>query len=152
MNGRFAVKPRRDAHRSARGFDLAAILCRHETRRVANDHTVSIGGKAWQIEAQGKSLAGETVTVERRLDGTLRLRHGQRNLAFGPAARAGEMGTTRPRPGRPPRCPQSPSPGGGRQRFKSAAQRLPERRAPRADHPWRRTFLNGAKADISIRR
>jgi transposase len=84
MNGRFAVKPRhrRDAHRSARRFDLDAILCPHQTRRVANDHTVRIDSTLWQIEPNGRSLAGATVTVERRLDGTMRLRHGERDLTF----------------------------------------------------------------------
>jgi hypothetical protein len=154
MNERFAVKHRhrRDAHRSAQRFDLAAILCPHETRRVANDHTVSIDAETWQIEASGKSLAAETVTLERRLDGTRRLRHGQRYLRFTRAARAGEMGTTRRRADPTPRCPQSPSPGGGRKRLKSPAQLLPRRRRPRADHPWRRSFLSGEKADISTRR
>jgi len=140
MNERFAVKPRRrrDGHRSARGFDLAAILCPHETRRVANDHTVSIDRTLWQIQAGGPSLAGQTLLVERRLDGTLRLRQGERYLAFGRAARAVEMGTTRRPASAPPRCPQFHSPGGGEG----------ERKPP----PQNRTFLCGAKADISTRR
>jgi len=153
MNERFAVRPRRrrDAHRSAARFDLASILCPHETRRVAQDHTVSIDGALWQIEPDGPSLAGQTLVVERRLDGTLRLRHGQNPVRFGRAARAGEMGATRlgigarrckaARSGRsgPARCPQFPSPGDGGDKEKSSAQK-------------KRTLLCGAKADISMRR
>ena len=84
MNGRFAVEPRhrREAHRSVRRFDLDAILCPHETRRVGNDHTVSIDSVVWQISPNGRGLAGERITVERRLDGTMRLRHGARHLTF----------------------------------------------------------------------
>ncbi len=89
MNDRFAVAPRhrRDAHRSVRRFDLDAIVCPHETRRVANDHSVSIDSVLWQIAPNGRSLAGERISVERRLDGSMRLRHGTRYLDFGRACR-----------------------------------------------------------------
>jgi transposase len=152
MNARFAVKPRwaRDGHRSARRFDLEAILCPHETRRVMNDHTVSIDAVAYQIEPNGRSLAGQTVTVERRLDGTVRLRAGKRHLIF---QRAVEMGTTRRPASRPPRCPQFHSPGDddGDGRTSAAPQTRPRRR-PAADHPSKRTFLSCQKADISTLR
>lgn len=132
INGRFAVTPRRrrDGHRSARGYDLAAILCRHETRRVANDHVVSIDGTLWQIEAGGPSLAGQTVVVERRLDGTVRLRHGEQQLRIRGAARQ--------------------SPAGSRSGLRpSLAPAAPEAASPRRTE---RTFLCGEEADISTRR
>jgi len=116
VNRLFAKAPAdaQDAHRSAEGYDLAAILCPHETRTVANDHCVSIAGVAWQIEPAEitRGLRGAKVTVEHRLDGGMRLRWKDRYLAF---RRAGEMGTTRRPASRPPRCPQFPSPcDGGR--------------------------------------
>jgi len=132
INARFAVAPRRrrDAHRGAQRFDLASVLCPHETRRVANDHTVSINGVLWQIEETGPSLAGQTLIVERRLDGTLRLRQGERPLKFQRACRQ----AVGPRSGlRPSLAPTAPT----------------QRQRPPSQN---RTFLSGAKADISTRR
>jgi hypothetical protein len=116
INRLFAQAPAdaQDAHRSAEGHDLDAILCPHVTRTVANDHCVSIARVAWQIEPAEitRGLRGAKITVEHRLDGSMRLRWGQRYLAF---QRAGEMGTTRRPANAPPRCPQFPSPcDGGR--------------------------------------
>lgn len=86
VNGRFskaALDPA-NAHREAEGYDLEAILCVQEKRRVQNDWTVSIDAWAWQIEAgeRSQNLRGREVIVERRLDGAMRLRQGDRYLKF----------------------------------------------------------------------
>jgi hypothetical protein len=63
-----------DAHRPlGKEHSLAAILSQVETRQVANDYTIRFKRKLYQI---GRSdiragLRGGTVSVERRLDGTL---------------------------------------------------------------------------------
>ena len=93
VNGKFAVAPASavDAHRPAAGYDLAAILCVQEQRTVQNDWTVSIDGRRWQIQADaaaGKLRPKARVTLERRRDGSLRLRWQGRYLAFNPAPSA----------------------------------------------------------------
>lgn len=77
-----------DAHRGAAGYDLEAILCVQESRKVANDWTVSIDGHNWQIEPGhgAEQLRGQRVIVERRRDGALRLRWGDCYLRFSRAA------------------------------------------------------------------
>jgi transposase len=77
-NKAFRVEPTSsfNAHRDYKGFDLDAILSIQEERVVQNDFTISYKGKCYQIEAahyQGK-LRKERITLEERLDGTLRAR------------------------------------------------------------------------------
>ena len=114
-----------DVHRTASGYALEAILCAHEPRRVANDFTLSVDGQRLQIEAQEHCgpLAGGQVLLERRADGTLRVRWGDRYLKFSqarlhldaPAAdREGVSVGLRP-PSTPSRSKHKPPP----------------------DHPWR---------------
>lgn len=92
VNGKFAKKASdpTDAHRTVEGYDLEAILCVKEKRKVQNDWTVSVDGTAWQIEAgeQTEKLRGQAVIVERRLDGSMRLRWQDRYLKFHQAKRA----------------------------------------------------------------
>jgi len=86
INARFAVRPQdqADAHRGAEGLDLAAILSHQETRSVARDWTIQFEGKPWQLE--GEAVRGmeplARVTVEWRLDGTTRVRWGDRYLGY----------------------------------------------------------------------
>ena len=131
MNARFALAPARsaDAHRSARGMDLEAIFSVQETRRVANDCTVQFKGRVYQIEADeiGDAMAGTQVMVEQRLDGTLRLRRGDRYLGYrklGPAGgpndrRAGDRSVGLRPPSRSPAKKGKPY-------------------VPPPDHPWRK--------------
>ena len=89
INERFAVAPESavDAHRSSEGFDLAAVFSVQEERRVANDYTVQVDGRTLQIE-RGEITGGlrqGKVVIERRLDGTLRLRWGDRYLRYAQA-------------------------------------------------------------------
>jgi transposase len=77
-NERFAVAPARpiDAHRSAQGLDLAAILSVQQTRRVGNDYTFQFGARRWQIEhgCDGGRLAGQRVKIEEHIDGSMHVR------------------------------------------------------------------------------
>jgi transposase len=157
MNARFTrpAAGQADLHRNAQGYDLQAILSVQATRRVANDATVQFKGQVYQIEAGPGpgALAGARVTVERRLDGSLRLRWGGRYLGFkwvgparGAAGRVGaiEPGEADPARGRPVglRPPCRP-----RAESKKGKPSIPPH-----DHPWRRSFLPGKKPDNSTLR
>ncbi len=157
MNARFTRPPAKqaDLHRDAQDYDLAAILSIQAERRVANDATVQFKAQVYQIEAGPgtRGLAGARVTVERRLDGSLRLRWGGRYLGFkwvGPArknagrVRAIEPGEAGPAGGRPVglRPPSRPR----------AKSKKGKPRVPAHDHPWRRSFLPGRKPDNSTLR
>lgn len=86
INAKFAVKAGReaDAHRAAEGFDLAAILSHQEPRSLARDWTIQFDGKPWQLEGDAVKglLPRAKVTVEWRLDGTTRVRWGDRYLTY----------------------------------------------------------------------
>lgn len=148
---KFAVAPASavDAHREGAGCDLEAIFSVQEERRVANDYTVSVDGVAWQIE-RGEITGGlrrSKVIVERRLDGTMRLRWGDRYLKYHRAPTAckiktGDAGTP---PGASLRedSLRSPSlhcaPG-----HPANPQDQPEvkpKYKPSPDHPWRKRTL-----------
>jgi hypothetical protein len=68
-----------DAHRPLASAELASILSLVETRRVANDYTVSWHGQQYQIPraAARPGLRSMTIRVEQRLDGTLWARVGE---------------------------------------------------------------------------
>jgi hypothetical protein len=72
-----------DAHRRLeKSHSLAASLSYVETRQVRPEYTLRWDGKLYQIERQAvvAGLRGAYVRVERRLDGTLAVRHGERYL------------------------------------------------------------------------
>ena len=73
-----------DAHRRLeKSHSLAASLSHVETRQVRPDYTVRWEGRLYQIQrpAVTTGLRRAQVRVERRLDGTLAVRHGDRYLA-----------------------------------------------------------------------
>jgi len=165
MEAKFAVAPASavDAHRSAAGFDLEAILSVQEERRVANDYTVRVDGVAWQIE-RGEIAGGlrqSKVLVERRRDGTMRLRRGDRYLKYHRAqlvckikpdiderktAAAGVGGVPLRQGSLRSPCLHSAPP-------TPAIPKPKHQRTPSPDHPWRkRTFLLCRKKDISTLR
>jgi len=77
-----AVNPD-DAHRPLeRSPSLAASLSYVETRQVRPDYTLRWEGKLYQIERQAvvTGLRGASVRVEKRLDGSLAVRHRERYL------------------------------------------------------------------------
>jgi len=72
-----------DAHRPLeKSHRLAASLSYVETRQVRPDYTLRWDGKLYQIERQAvvAGLRGAHVRVEKRLDGSLAVRHGERYL------------------------------------------------------------------------
>jgi hypothetical protein len=72
-----------DAHRRLeKSHSLAASLSYVETRQVRPDYTLRWDGKLYQIERQAvvTGLRGAQVRVEKRLDGSLAVRHGERYL------------------------------------------------------------------------
>ena len=122
-NRRFAVEPAsdHDAHRSAEGFDLDAILSHQETRTVMNDYTISYHNTRYQIARASAvaKLRNGTVVVERRLDGSIHVRFGDRYLTV----------TKLP----PPQPKVSP-------RKRQKARKEPTTVIPAADHPWRKDY------------
>ena len=85
-NQRFAVKPtsNADLHRPLKGFDLKAILSVQEPRTVNNDYTLRYQNRVYQIEPKsiGGGLRKAKVLVEKRLNGTLKLRFRGRYLHY----------------------------------------------------------------------
>jgi hypothetical protein len=124
-NGQFVVEPASpaDAHRSAEGFDLDAILSNQESRTVTNDYTISYYNTRYQItrESATPGLRGAKVIVEKRLNGSIKVRF-----------RGGYLKVTE----LPPAAPKA----------HAQTQPKPRRRrtgtsvTPAADHPWRRDF------------
>jgi transposase len=79
------VEPARgdDAHRKLeKSHSLAASLSHVETRQVRPDYTLRWDGKVYQIERQAVTtgLRRAPVRVEKRLDGSLAVRYGERYL------------------------------------------------------------------------
>jgi transposase len=124
-NERFAVQPAssHDAHRSAEGFDLDAILSHQETRTVMNDYTISYYNTRYQIarESAAAGLRGGKVIVELRLDGSIHMRFRDRYLTVS------ELPLARPKATQP-------------RRRKPRSQ--PTVVIPAADHPWRQDYRN----------
>jgi hypothetical protein len=90
-NQHLAVLPANpaDAHRPLGAeHDLAASLCRVETRQVSNDYTIRFAGKLYQIaRADVRSgMRGGTVRVEARLDDTIAVRFRDRYVAVSESA------------------------------------------------------------------
>ena len=84
-NRQLVVRPANpeDAHRKLNShYDLAAILSHVETRQVKNDHTLQFHAQRYQIHdgATCRRLRGAVVRVERRLDGSVAVRFGERYL------------------------------------------------------------------------
>jgi hypothetical protein len=72
-----------DAHRPlAKSHNLAASLSHVETRQVRNDYTLQWEGELYQIERQAitPGLRGANVRVEKRLDGVVAVRYGEKYL------------------------------------------------------------------------
>lgn len=72
-----------DAHRRLdKSHNLAASLSHVEMRQVRNDYTLRFEGGLYQIQRRAivSGLRKANVRVEKRLDGSLAVRHGQRYL------------------------------------------------------------------------
>jgi transposase len=132
FNTRFQVAPQQkaDLHRRLpQGVLLERVLCFQETRVVQNDWTVTWRHRRFQLTSANSKLAlvKQRVTVCEQLDGTIRLLFGSHELAWEELP-PGTASTYRVAETTTDRGPK----GVGR-----VGQR------PAADHPWRRTPING---------
>jgi transposase len=98
-----------DAHRPLdKSHNLAASLSHVETRQVRNDYTIPLDAELYQIQRQAvvSGLRKASVRVEKRLDGSIAVRFGERYL---PVSRCAAAAKTKAPPA------------------KSAARRRPQR-------------------------
>ena len=95
-----------DAHRPLdKSHNLAASLSHVETRQVRNDYTFPLDAELYQIERQAivSGLRRANVRVEKRLDGSLAVRYGERYLPVrrvrcGGRAESARSGASRAKP------------------------------------------------------
>lgn len=133
-NERFAVAPSvsTDAHRPLpEAVDLLSLFAETEERSIRNDFTIRYRNEQLQIERgeADPAMVGTRLTVEKRLDGTVRYRWRGRYLGLTPSLEVlappqpnGNGKETRPRPPSP-KCSK-----------------------PAPDHPWRQPFPVSRKA------
>jgi transposase len=149
---RFTVLPEqaRDAHRGlGQAHRLEQILSIRETRSVAADYTVRWRGQVWAIRRAEvrPGLRGARIQVEQRLDGSVWARFHQAYLTLQPCPAPPRFSPT-PFGLRPPGVVKN-----RKEQDKNKSKTLTKRKyIPPPDHPWRRTFLNCKKPDISILR
>lgn len=123
LSQRFAVVPRSavDYHRSAKGYDLAAIFCIEEQRTVAADWIVRFENQFFQLQPPRKTLPGRgKVLVQRYLDDSLHFRYEDRELAY-------TVLPERPQP--------TPKPRQRKRQLRGTT--IMEKYVPPANHPWR---------------
>ncbi len=87
-----------DAHRPLdKSHNLAASLSHVETRQVRNDYTIPLDGERYQVERQAivSGLRKASVRVEKRLDGSIAVRFGERYL---PVSRCAAAAKTKAQP------------------------------------------------------
>ncbi len=146
----FTVRPAQtsDAHRRLeRAQRLEEILSVRVARLVTSDYTVSWNGQRWGLRREEvcAGLRGARAEIERRLDGSHWLRFRGRHLPLVAC----------------PAAPRSASPFGLRPPGLADRKQKPLTRRkthyhPPPEHPWRRpwkrTFLNCQKPDISTLR
>jgi len=143
-NERFAVEPTepRDAHRRlSKRVDLERLFAETWTRTVARDFTIRFKSRRLQIsKPQARGIRpGHKLTVELRLDGSLRYRFNHRYLELDPvAAVSTEHASTR----RPATSAASPS---------AAPKPRPMPPRPGPDHPWRKNGKLLAKPALIAR-
>jgi len=128
-NERFAVEPAEpgDAHRRlSKRVDLQRLFAETWTRTVARDFTVRFKSRRYQIpKRQARRIKpGDKLTVELRLDGSIRFRCEQRYLELEPVEASAPAPTARSRTEVAPAPHRAPKP-----------RPLPPRPGP--DHPWR---------------
>jgi hypothetical protein len=86
FNRRCVVRPGslNDAHRALHpSMNLAAILSIHQKRRVANDYTIRLDNRIYQLLPPAyPGLRGGRVTIQKRLDGSLHIRFKEHYLKY----------------------------------------------------------------------
>jgi transposase InsO family protein len=96
-----------DAHRPLdKSHNLAAALSHVETRQVRNDYTIPLDAELYQIARQAvvSGLRKANVRVEKRLDGSIAVRFGERYLPVSQCTAAGNAKT--PKQSTPRRSPR----------------------------------------------
>lgn len=123
LSERYAVAPRAQAdyHRSAKGFDLAAIFCIEQERQVSGDWIVRFENQYYQLQPRRPGMIGKgRVLVQRYLNGELHFRYQEWELSY----------TVLPAP--PAKKHKAPP-----------RVRKPQKYVPPKNHPWRQRFLFG---------
>jgi transposase len=90
-----------DAHRALdKSHSLEASLSHVETRQVRNDYTIRLDGELYRIERQAvvSGLRKADVRVEKRLDGSIAVRFGERYLPVRHCAAAEKTQSSPPKP------------------------------------------------------
>ena len=128
-NERFAVEPAesRDVHRKlSKRVDLDALFSETLTRSVANDFTIRYKNRKWQIpKSQARGIRPrQKMTVEIRIDGSVRFRFKERYLDLEVVAESSKNPLKAAAKARP-KIPSEPKP-----------RPMPPRPGP--DHPWRK--------------
>ncbi len=85
LNQKFAVTPRSaaDYHRSAKGYDLAAIFCIQEERTASADWIVRFENHFYQLVPRRKSqVPREKIKVQQYLNGELHFRYRTADLSY----------------------------------------------------------------------
>ena len=141
-NSRFAVEPAepRDVHRKLlKRFDLEQLFAETLTRTIGNDFTITYKNRRLQIaKSQARGIRpGQKVTIELRLDGSIRYRWKQRYLDLEVVARSVEKR-------REPKSTASAS----------TPKAKPTPPKPGPDHPWRKNghLIANPKAIARYRR
>lgn len=85
LNQKFAVAPRSaaDYHRSAKGYDLAAIFCIQEERTATADWIVRFENEFYQLVPRRKSQVPRgKIIMQRYLNSELHFRYGPEELSY----------------------------------------------------------------------
>lgn len=132
-NERFAVEPAesRNVHRKlSKKVDLDALFAETLTRSVGNDFTIRYKNRRWQIsKRQARGIRPrQKVTLELRIDGSVRFRFNQRYLDLEPVV---ELPSAGPQNARPPRTNKTPA-------AAKASKPRPMPPKPGPDHPWKK--------------
>jgi hypothetical protein len=139
MNDKFAIRVNheKDYHRPVpKGMKLGHIFCFEEDRTVSNDWVVRYQNRALQIDKDNQPLpkSGSKVTVQKLLDGTVRL------LCQGKALRYQELPIEKQKSARVT-LPTIP---------KKATVKVVTKPAP--DHPWRNNGLRRSRPSMATTR
>jgi len=146
-NRQFAKPAResRDGHRRlGPEHRLASILSIQTERVVSNDYVVRLANRQYQLLPPAyPGLRGGRVVMEERLDGSLRIRFGDRYLQYVELTGAVEASTDRPWASSPRRTSSDEArPPTGRPTASEEAEQSPPSGPwkPGPNHPWKRSY------------
>jgi transposase len=120
LNQKFTVQARAaaDYHRSAKGYDLAAIFCHEEARTATADWVVRFENQFYQLEPRRKGISPrEKIKAQRYLNGELHFRYGKEELSY-------RLLPERPRPAK-------------KTKRKQPSSSIMEKYVPPPNHAWR---------------